>query len=220
MKRWFYALILSPLWMHPFCLATAATDHPQHPGHFSKQELTQMLQQDPHLKPDKVQRMVNAVANKLGTDGQGRLRLKGVLRGRGLHGALFRDSRTWAFDGSYIAADTRQLVRHKNLYYAKFKNSGLKLELGYKWIYLFVPDGLDVRELDQAVFGHGVATSLSFIYTAVPLSLEAGWMPGKNRSGNLFFVAPEVGVLISLTFPKIKFELNPYFAIPGQHSLL
>ena len=65
------------------------------------------------------------------------LELGGVLFTHGLNGALFKDTDDWNFSAA-INYNGR-LVQIKDLYEIHYKNGGLKAEIVYKWMWIFLP---------------------------------------------------------------------------------
>lgn len=199
-------LLLLPLLLWSFA-ASAGKDPDLDKQNLSKEEITNIIKNASNLKSKEIDKVINVLTEKFGTDHEGKLRISGVLTSSGLNFSIIKDRKFWHFDASFIPDDTDTLVQVPKLYKVEFFNGGFKIELAYKWVFLFTPANVDVEALDGSTYGRGVAASLPILPS---LALEGGWMPGDKMPGNMFFLAPLVGIGGgSLTFPKMKFEINP-----------
>lgn len=88
---------------------------------------------------------------------------------------------------------------------AQYTNHGIKIELGYKWVLVFMTNGLSLKALNTADCGPGLALGLPVLGL---LGLEGGYMPCKNVPGAAIVISPIIGAMGSLTFPHLKFKVN------------
>lgn len=200
-------LLLAPLLLWSFA-ASAGKDPDLDKQNLSKEEITNIIKNASNLKNKEIEKVIKVLSDKFGTDHEGKLRISGVLTSSGLNFSIIKDRKFWYFDASFIPDDTDTLVHVPKLYKVEFFNGGFKIELGYKWVFLFVPANIDIEALDGSTYGRGIAATLPIGLSGVPLTFEGGWMPGDNMPGNMFFLAPLVGISGSLSFPKMKFEIN------------
>lgn len=120
------------------------------------------------------------------------------------NGALLVDKDNLQFDVTMKTQD-QQIATIKNLVGAKYSNPGLKIELGYKWVLVFLTNGLDVNQLTNAECGRGVSLQLPALGL---IGIEAGWLPCKNLPGSAIIVSPIIGLMGGLSFPKLNFTRN------------
>lgn len=157
-----------------------------------------------NLSVEEADKVIGALKETFGDEsGEEMIAISGVIYSRGFNFGLIFDSDNWYMDATFISPETNQLVGVNDLFKVRFKNGGIKFDLSYKWMFIFVPSGVDIRTLDRSVYGRGVGVTLN-----VAFGVDAAWMPGKNSPGSLFLIAPKVGLGGGLTFPKMTFEFN------------
>ena len=169
----------------------------------SKEELSNIIKKSTNLNKKQIAKIISIVTKKFGTDHESKLRIAGVLTGSRFNYSLFKDRKIWFFNASFIPDDTKDVVNVPKLYQVEFFNGGFKLELGYRWVFLFVPTNIDIEQLDGTTFGRGLAVT-----NLIPF-VDVGWMPGNEIPGHMFYISPIVGTWGSVTFPKMKFKINP-----------
>ena len=140
-------------------------------------------------------------SNPLNDSEQSELRLSAALFSHGINGAFFVDNDNWNLDAVINYRD--QLVRVGNLFDVHYYNGGLNIELVYKWLWIFIPENVDINYLDGAVFGgeilgRGLALTLPFnaIFNGhgrgLSVGIEGGWVYSETV-GNVFIVAAKAG---------------------------
>ncbi len=153
-----------------------------------------------------VEGIIESLYEGYNADRSDRLPINGVLSTHGLSAALLTDTDVWKLDGS-IVSEAGQLINIDNLFEIYYQNGGLKAEIAYKYMFIFIPDSVTTAEaLDGAVYG-GFMNSFGIDFE-LGLGLELGWLNSVNRPGQVFVVGVKVGVGGGISFPKMSFRLR------------
>ncbi|MEK7390416.1 MAG: hypothetical protein AAB036_12050 [Elusimicrobiota bacterium] len=133
------------------------------------------------------------------------LAISGMLYSSGINGAFFVDTDDWSFDASFKDEKTGKLVKVPGLYNVTFNDGGVKIEVVYKWIFVFLTSDMTVHTLDKAVFGRGLGLTIGGLGPMI--DIEA--MFASNRPGFAIVAAPKIGIGGGVMFPKMTFSLAP-----------
>lgn len=174
--------------------------------------VTALAQETKPLDQNDIRQLLTAqgLSNEQANEVIGAINSKGV---NSVSGALY----TSYFNlGFFVDRDTLQmdanvktdagLVRIPKLVSTDFRNGGINIEIGYRWMYVFMTDGLTLKSVDGAQCGRGIALSLPVLALA---GVEVGWMPCGNRQGHAFVVAGIAGATGGFNFPRVDFKVNP-----------
>lgn len=174
------------------CLATRALNAADDPvGPLSEANVRQMLEAQ-GLTIEAINQVIEALKTN---DKTKSLELDTVLFSHGGNMAFFVDNDSWNFSAAVKYKD--RVSQIKDLFEVYYWNGGLKIEIVYKWMWIFVPRGTTLHQLDGATFGgkiagRGLALSTSFVDKS-PVMLEGGWTSRENGIGNVFILAAKVG---------------------------
>lgn len=136
-------------------------------------------------------------SNPEAVDENSELALGGVLTTNGGNMAFFVDNDNWHLDG--ILKVNGQLAKVPQLFDMYYYNGGLKINIEYRWTWVFLPKGVNLNRLDGAsfgglVFGRGLAVATNFL-TGLPVSVEAGWVNSDDVIlDNAFILSITAGV--------------------------
>lgn len=169
----------------------------------SEQELRESIRRSTRLSDEQISGLITALRQQFQVPVEARIPVKGYLYAHGLNFGFFVDHDVWTFDAILQDPVTKELVPVPNLFLCDFHNGGLKVEWAYKWMFTFIPMGVDVHQLHGAVFGRGVGV----VFDPV-LGIEGSWLPGKNLAQDVFHVAVKLGLGGGLIFPKMEFKLR------------
>lgn len=156
-----------------------------------------------NLGAKEVDKVLTALQGQLGSEQIDVLDISGVLTSKGPNFGFILDSDIWYFDATFVSPDSHQLVTLKNLYKVQFDNGGFKGDLSYKWMFVFVPAGMNIHSLDNIQYRRGIGISANLVF-----GLDVAWIPGEGDLKQLFLVAPKIGFGGGLTYPQMKFELQ------------
>lgn len=170
----------------------------------SKEKLIENLSKNTSLNAEQIQNLVTTLQKQFDVKPDQKIPIKGYLYASGLNGGLLVDHDTWFFDANIIDPVTNEVVHIPEMFLCDFHNGGLKFEIAYKWMFTFIPAGVNVDELNGALYGRGVG-----LVAEAFLGLEGSWMPAKNRSHDLFHVAIKLGFGGGIVVPKMEFKLRP-----------
>lgn len=166
----------------------------------SREQIREIMLGNSDLSEEEVNAFIDRLNSVFDVEENEPLPIKGVLYTSGHNGALFLDRDVWLMDASILEPETGQILEVPDLYSVEFENSGVKLEIAYKWMFTFIPSDTSIKSLHKGTYGRGIGITLNTM-----LGLEGSWMPGKNREGNLFHLAIKVGLGGGLSFPKMTF---------------
>ncbi|WP_291516612.1 hypothetical protein [Bdellovibrio sp. ArHS] len=197
--RRFIALVFCYL-LHPTLALAASFDSDTG---ISKEQLTNSLAKNTDLSKEQIDALVETLRQQFGIKPEQKIPIQGYLYSSGMNWALLIDHDTWLFDATIRDPNTRELVDLKDLFLCDFHNGGFKFEVAYKWMFTFIPSGVNVDELHGGIYGRG----LGLVADAL-LGLEGSWLPAKNRKHDIFHVAIKVGLGGGLVFPKMEFKLR------------
>ncbi|KYG62544.1 hypothetical protein AZI87_14665 [Bdellovibrio bacteriovorus] len=169
----------------------------------SKEKLTESLAKNTDLNPEQISALIQTLQQQLGVKPEQKIPIQGYLYSAGMNWAFLLDHDTWYFDATIRDPKTNELIDMKELFICDFHNGGFKFEIAYKWMFTFIPSGVNVDELHGGVYGRGVGLVADAL-----LGLEGSWLPAKNRKHDVFHVAIKVGVGGGLVFPKMEFKLR------------
>jgi hypothetical protein len=163
-------------------------------GPLDESSVRSMLTQQ-GLDNDATSQIIAALKNDPENKSKEDLKLSTVLFTHGGNMALWVDNDSWNFDAAINYKGQTATV--KELYEVYYWNGGLKSEISYKWMWVFIPKETSLRNLDGATFGgkilgRGIAMSTS-IFAKSPVAIEAGWVARQGGIGNIFIVAAKVG---------------------------
>ena len=170
---------------------------------FTQSELIESLKRNTTLNPEQITQLVQTLQEQLGVSVEQKIPISGYLYASGMNGALLVDHDTWLFDAAIKVPGTEEVVKIPELFLCDFHNGGLKFEVAYKWMFSFIPSGVNVSELNGAIYGRGIG-----LVAEATLGLEGSWLPAKNRAHDLFHVALKLGVGGGIVFPKMEFKMR------------
>jgi hypothetical protein len=129
-----------------------------------------------------VDEVIKSLKEAPGSQG-GELALAGALTSSGWNGSFFVDNDNWNFDGNMFYRGN--LLRVPKLFDVYYWDGGFKATLEYKWVWIFLPKGTNMKDLDGAVFGgavfgRGLALGTG-LHPSNPVYVEGGWV--KNQDG-------------------------------------
>lgn len=169
----------------------------------SRASLARALSRDTDLTPQQVDSLIGLLEQQFQVAPNQKIPISGYLYTSGMNGAFFVDHDSWVLDATLVDPNTGKLVDIPRLFLCDFHNGGIKIEVAYKWMFTFIPQGMTVSSLNGAVFGRGIGGVWDSL-----LGFEASWMPGQNRPGSLLHVALKLGLGAGLVFPKMEFKLR------------
>nr|BFD62238.1 hypothetical protein BdHM001_09190 [Bdellovibrio sp. HM001] len=169
----------------------------------SRETLVASLKKNTRLNQEQIDQLVLTLQQQFKVDSDQKIPIKGYLYAHGMNGALLMDHDVWTFDAAFLVPGTDEVVRIPEMYLCDFKNGGLKFEIAYKWMFSFIPSGVNISELNGAVYGRGVG-----VVAEAFLGLEGSWLPAQNRVNDLFHVAVKLGFGGGIVFPKMEFKLR------------
>lgn len=168
-----------------------------------EQDLRESLKRHTRLNDSQVSGLIMALRNQFQTAPDAPIPVRGYLYAHGLNFGFLVDHDTWTFDAVLQDPGSRELVSMPGLFLCDFHNGGIKVEWAYKWMFTFIPMGIDVHQLNGATFGRG----LGIVFDPV-LGIEGSWLPGKNLVQDVFHVAVKLGLGGGIVFPKMEFKLR------------
>ncbi len=158
------------------------------------------------VSEEEVSSIIDALFEGFNVDRTDRLPINGVLSTSGVSAALLVDRDVWKLDGG-IVSEQGELINIDNLFEIYYNNSGLKAELAYKYMFIFIPDEVSTAEaLDGAIYG-GFMNGLGLDFE-LGIGVEIGWLNAVNRPGQVFVIGGKVGVGGGISFPKMEFRLR------------
>ncbi|KYG64400.1 hypothetical protein [Bdellovibrio bacteriovorus] len=169
----------------------------------SREQLTESLAKNTDLNPEQIHALIQTLQQQLGVKPEQKIPIQGYLYSSGMNWAFLLDHDTWYFDATIRDPQTNELIDMKELFLCDFHNGGFKFEVAYKWMFTFIPSGVNVDELHGGIYGRGVGLVADAL-----LGLEGSWLPAKNRKHDIFHVAIKVGLGGGLVFPKMEFKLR------------
>ncbi|WP_413290993.1 hypothetical protein [Bdellovibrio sp. HCB337] len=169
----------------------------------SKEKLTESILKNTSLKPEQVEELIKTLQTQFDVKPDQVIPIKGYLYASGINGALFVDHDTWYFDATLKVPGSEELIDIRELFLCDFHNGGLKIEVAYKWMFTFIPKGVNVDQLHGAVYGRGIG-----LVAETFLGLEGSWMPAQNRAHDVFHVALKAGFGGGVVFPKMEFKMR------------
>lgn len=202
MRRLFSSLLLLSLTL-TFLTATANAASFDKDEGISKEKLVESLSKNTSLNSEQIESLVATLQKQFELKPEQKIPIKGYLYAAGMNGALLFDHDTWIFDANILAPGTSEVVHIPGLFLCDFHNGGLKFEVAYKWMFTFIPAGVNVDELNGALYGRGVG-----LVAEAFLGLEGSWMPAQNRTHDLFHVAIKLGFGGGIVVPKMEFKLR------------
>lgn len=169
----------------------------------SREKLVKSLSKNTSLNSEQIENLVATLQKQFELKPEQKIPIKGYLYAAGMNGALLFDHDTWIFDANILAPGTSEVVHIPGLFLCDFHNGGLKFEVAYKRMFTFIPSGVNVDELNGALYGRGVG-----LVAEAFLGLEGSWMPAQNRNHDLFHVAIKLGFGGGIVVPKMEFKLR------------
>jgi hypothetical protein len=169
----------------------------------SKEKLVADLSKNTNLSSEQIENLITTLQQQLGVKPEQKIPIQGYLYAHGMNVGLLFDHDTWYFDASFRSPESGELIHVPKMYLCDFHNGGLKFELAYKWMFTFIPNGVNVDELNGGVYGRGVG-----VVAEAFLGLEGSWMPADNRAHDIFHVAIKAGFGGGIVFPKMEFKLR------------
>lgn len=150
------------------------------------------------LSSEVVDEFVEALKSSPGSEDRKELQVSAALFTHGGNLAFFVDNNAWNFDAFIKNKRTGELAEIENLFDVYYWNDGIKLELAYKWVWVFLSsdvslDSLDGSEFGGEIFGRGLAMKTSF-GSKLPLAIEGGWVSRNNGPGHAFIVSGLAGI--------------------------
>lgn len=192
-------------------ISTAEAVDFQNDQGISEQDLRESIRRHTRMTDEQVSGLITALRNQFGTTSDAPIPVRGYLYAHGLNFGFFVDHDTWTFNAVLQDPATRELVTIPDLFLCDFHNGGLKVEWAYKWMFTFIPMGVDVHQLNGATFGRG----LGVVFDPV-LGIEGSWLPGKNIVQDVFHVAVKLGLGAGVVFPKMEFKLRQITPAKGS----
>ncbi len=202
MKRFFSQLLLIAFIGTVFSTHAHSAAFDKDEG-ISKENLVESLSKNTSLSSEQIENLIATLQRQFELKPDQKIPIKGYLYASGLNGAFLFDHDTWLFDANILAPGTSEMVHIPELFLCDFHNGGLKFEVAYKWMFTFIPAGVNVDELNGARYGRGVG-----LVAEAFLGLEGSWMPAQNRSHDLFHVAIKLGFGGGIVVPKMEFRLR------------
>ncbi|MDG0817691.1 hypothetical protein [Bdellovibrio svalbardensis] len=203
MKTYFMQLCLIPVLTLLLTAHTALAASFDHDEGMSKAQLVESLSKNTSLNSEQIENLILTLQKQFALKPDQKLPIKGYLYAAGLNGALLMDHDTWLFDANIQVPGSSELVHIPKMFLCDFHNGGLKFEVAYKWMFTFIPNGVNVDELHGAIYGRGLG-----LVAEAFLGLEGSWMPAQNRAHDLFHVAIKLGFGGGILIPKMEFKLR------------
>ncbi len=169
----------------------------------SKEKLVESLSKNTSLSVAQIDGLIQTLQRQFELKPEQKIPIKGYLYASGMNGALLVDHDTWVFDADIQVPGSNELVHIPAMFLCDFQNGGLKIEVAYKWMFTFIPAGVNVDELHGGIYGRGVG-----LVAEAFLGLEGSWLPAQNRSHDIFHVAIKLGVGGGIVLPKMEFKLR------------
>lgn len=202
MKKFIHFLILQAVALFLAISPALAASFDNDEG-ISKQKLVESLSKNTTLNSEQIENLIVTLQKQFDLKPDQKIPIKGYLYSSGMNGAFFVDHDTWVFDANLQVPGSSELVHIPGLFLCDFHNGGLKFEVAYKWMFTFIPNGVNVDELHGALYGRGVG-----VVAEAFLGLEGSWMPAQNRNHDLFHVAIKLGFGGGIVMPKMEFKLR------------
>ncbi|MEK2687441.1 hypothetical protein [Bdellovibrio sp. GT3] len=177
----------------------------------TKESLIRSIKKSTSLDDQQIEALINTLTLQYKLRPEQRIPIKGYLYAAGMNGAMLLDHDVWYFDANLIDPATQEIVKIPELFLCDFHNGGIKFEVAYKWMFTFIPSGVNVDELHGAVYGRGVGLVADAFFGA-----EGSWMPAKNRANDLLHVALKIGFGGGVVFPKMEFKLRQINGVTGS----
>ncbi len=179
-----------------------------------EKDLRDSLKRSTRLSESQISGLISALRNQFQTPPEAPIPIRGYLYAHGLNFGFLVDHDTWTFDAVLQDSSSGELVSVPKLFLCDFHNGGIKVEWAYKWMFTFIPMGVDVHQLNGATFGRGVG----LVFDPV-LGIEGSWLPGKNLVQDVFHVAVKLGLGGGLVFPKMEFKLRQLVPATGSSPI-
>ena len=174
-------------------------------GPLRETDIRQMLSWQ-GLNADSIDQIIALLKNNPldGSGEQGELKLSAALFSHGLNGAFFIDNDNWNMNA--VFSYENQMVEVKNFFDVYYYNGGLNLELVYKWFWVFIPENININDLDGTIFGgkvvgRGLALGLPLQFginsRTLPfdIAFEGGWV-AHNSIGSAFILTAKIGLTV------------------------
>jgi len=163
----------------------------------SDAELAEVIKQkNPETSDETISEIISALRD---TEKSQNLEVTGVIYFNGFNAACFYDSDKVIADAT-VRDEQGNIVTIPQLYEIQFDNHGIKGELTYKWSFVFTTSDVNVKSMDNAVYGLGFGLDIDAV-----VGVEVSIMPGENAPGALIQVAPKVGLGGGIHFPRMSF---------------
>ncbi|WP_413585266.1 hypothetical protein [Bdellovibrio sp. HCB274] len=169
----------------------------------TKEQLVESIKKSTSLNDEQIESLIQTLSTQFKLGPEQRIPIKGYLYAAGMNGAMLVDHDVWYFDANLVDPATQQIVKIPELFLCDFHNGGLKFEVAYKWMFTFIPSGVNVDELNGGLYGRGVG-----VVADAFLGAEGSWLPAQNRPHDIFHVALKLGFGGGIVFPKMEFKLR------------
>ncbi|WP_413575807.1 hypothetical protein ACLVWU_15665 [Bdellovibrio sp. HCB290] len=169
----------------------------------TKEKLIESIKKSTSLSDEQIESLMQTLALQFKLRPEQRIPIKGYLYASGMNGAMLVDHDVWYFDANLVDPATNEIVKIPELFLCDFHNGGFKFEVAYKWMFTFIPSGVNVDELNGGLYGRGVG-----LVADAFLGAEGSWLPAQNRAHDVFHLALKVGFGGGIVFPKMEFKLR------------
>lgn len=193
----------------------------------SKDNVRSILRSANGISAAKAEAIINKMEQEYGSTADGtQLKISALLHGsRSNSFGIFKDRKMWNFDVTFTPQGTQEVITVPNLVKAEVFKGGFKSYVAaYDWMWIALPNGMTVEDLDGYKTKRGVSFSpwgvgkfiAGFVY---PISLPAqlllntvdatvGQISDVKGNINVYTFGIGLSNTTTISFPKFHFSVN------------